>query len=228
MAVTPVLERKVNTDERVTAEVSRTTSMSADECHNSRIKVNYAKLINPDTTVGDVIPKEPVRQQQMAEPVRIQKPFLVEDARAKSEIFRADSAINSRHTEVAQAEEEDNEDLRPTAETIKYKSGSVSKFVVEDKISNKHTPASKMKKRDKIFLAVAVLVIVALFVLVIINSAVLTNLNSEVSYLQSNLETVKESYAEVLEDKGAYFDSENLMRIVSEFAQKLGMIKAYN
>ena len=224
MAVTPVLERKVNTEESVTAEVSRTTTMSADECHNSRIKVNYAKLINPDTTIGDVIPKEPVRQQQVVEPVRIQKPFLVEDARANSPIFRADSAINLRQTEEAQAEEEDNEDIRPTAETIKYK--SASKIVIDDKISNKQTKASKMKKRDKVLLAVALLVIVALFVLVVINSAVLSNLNSEISTLQSNLETVKDSYAEVVQNKEAYFDPQNILQVVNDFAQKFGMIKA--
>ena len=226
MAVTPVLERKVNTEESVTAEVSRTTTMSADECHNSRIKVNYAKLINPDTTIGDVIPKEPVRQQQVIEPVRIQKPFLVEDARANSPIFRADSAVNLRQTEEMRAEEEENEDLRPTAETIKYKSGAVSKIVIDDKISNKQTKASKMKKRDKVVLAVALLVIVALFVLVIINSAVLSNLNNEVSYLQNNLETVKDTYAEVSQNKEAYFEPQNILQVVSDFAQKFGMIKA--
>ncbi len=226
MAVTPVLERKVNTEENVTAEVSRTTTMSADECHNSRIKVNYAKLINPDTTVGDVLPKEPVRQQQQViEPVRAQRPYLVEGARAKSDLFRADSAINSRQVEEAHAEEEENEDLRPTDETIKYKSGATGKLVIDDKISNKQTKVSKMKKRDKVVLAVALLIIAALFVLVIINSAVLSNLNSEISSLQANLETVKDSYAETMQNKEAYFEPQNILRVVSEFAQKLGMIK---
>lgn len=226
MAVTPVLERKINTEESVTAEVSRTTTMSADECHNSRIKVNYAKLINPDTTIGDVIPKEPVRQQQVIEPVRIQKPFLVEDARANSPIFRADSEINNRQAEVAQEEEEENEDLRPTAETIRHKSIAGTKLVIDDKISNKQSKVSKMKKRDKVLLAVALLVIVALFVLVIINSAVLSNLNSEISNLQSNLETVKDNYAEVVQNKEAYFEPQHILQVVSDFAQKHGMIKA--
>ncbi|MDE7439092.1 MAG: hypothetical protein K2N23_01095 [Clostridia bacterium] len=222
----PVLERKLNTAENVTTEESRDVNMSAEERHNSRIKVNYAKLINPDTTVGDVIRREPAPQQRIVEPVREQKPFLVENARANSELFRADSAINRKQVEVnAQAEEEENEDLRPTAETIKYKSDVASKLVIDDKISNKQTKASKLSKRDKVIIAVSLLVIVALFVLVIINSAVLSNLNSEISYLESDLASVQDTYAEVVQDKTAYLDEENIMHVVSEFADKLGMIK---
>lgn len=222
----PVLERKLNTEENVATEVSRTTGMSADERHNSRIKVNYARLINPDTTVGDIICKETAQQQKVAEPVKEQKPFLVENARADAEIFRADSMINRKQAEInAVQDEEENEDLRPTATTIQYKTQKASKIVIDDNISNKQTKTSKLAKRDKIIIAVALLVIVALFVLVIINSAVLSNLNSEVSNLQTNLASVQENYTEVLQDKTSYLDEENLMQVVNDFATKLGMTK---
>ena len=218
----PVLERKLNTEDNVATEVSRNNNMTAEEHHNSRIKVNYAKLINPDTTVSDVIYKEPVHQQ-FAEPARTQKSFLVENARADAEIFRADSKINRRQAEADIAEEEENEDLRPTATTIQYKSDVASKVVIEDKISNKQTKISKMSKRDKIIMAVACVVVIALFILVIVNSAVLSNLNSEVSYLQTDLTEVQNSYSSVLEDKKAYFD--DIEEKVNDFAEDNGMVK---
>lgn len=222
----PVLERKLNTEENVTAEESRNVNMSADERHNSRIKVNYAKLINPDTTVGDIIYKETAQQQKVAEPVMEQRPFLVENARADAEIFRADSVINRKQAEVnVFAEEEENEDLRPTATTIQYKTQKASRVVIDDKISNKQTKTSKLAKRDKIIIAVALLVIVALFVLVVVNSAVLSNLNSEISYLQSDLATAQSNYTEVLQDKTSYLDEQNLVQVVSDFATQIGMKK---
>ncbi len=217
----PVLERKLNTEDNVATAENR-NNMTAEERHNSRIKVNYARLINPDATVGDVIRNENPVQHQYAEPVRTQKPFLVENARADAEIFRADSKIN-RKADVAQAEEEENEDLRPTATTIQYKSDVTSKVVIDDKISNKQTKISKLSKRDKVIMAVALVVIAALFILVIINSAVLSNLNSEMDYLQNDLATAQQSYNEAVGSKDAYLD--NIEETVNEFAEKNGMSK---
>ena len=218
----PVLERKVNTEEEFTTEESRETLMTAEERHNSRIKFNYARLINPDTTVGDIIEKE-TAQQRVEEPVIEQKPYLVENARATADIFRADSIINSRQAVVdqVQEEEEENEDLRPTQTTIQYRTEAASKVVIEDKISNREAKVSRFSKRDKVIMAVALLVIVALFVLVIINSAVLSNLNSEISYLETDLVTAQENYDEVLESKVDFFD--NIEEKVFNFAAKNGM-----
>ena len=120
-------------------------------------------------------------------------------------------------------EEEENEDLRPSATTIQYKTDVASKIVIEDNISNKQERVSRLTKRDKIVMAVALLVIVALFVLVIVNSAVLSNLNSEISYLQTDLAVAEENYTEVLESKESYF--EDIEEIVSSFAQQNGMSK---
>ena len=224
---TPVLERKLNTEEEVTTEESRSTFMTAEERHNARIRLNYARLINPDTKIGDIIEKENVPQQHVEEPVveepQIeQKPYLVENARADAEIFRADSAINRVQTEVNEIEEEEeNEDLRPSAETFKYKAGVATKVVVEDKISNREEKVSRFSKRDKVVMAVAFLVIVALFILVIVNSAVLTKLNNEISYLETDLVAAQEDYAEVLESKEIFFD--NIEETVTEFALQHGM-----
>ena len=219
----PVLERKVNTEEEVLTEESRNTGMTAEERHNARIRINYARLINPDTTVGDIIEKEAEIKQQVQEPVIEQKPYLVENARADAAIFRADSLINRRQVEVnEEQEEEENEDLRPSAETFKYKQGA-SKVVVEDKISNKQAKVSRLSKRDKIIMAVALLVIVALFILVIVNSAVLKNLNNEVSYLENDLVAAQESYDEVVESSNSYF--EKIEEKVADFARKNGMSK---
>ena len=71
-----------------------------------------------------------------------------------------------------------------------------------------------MTKKDKIILAVAFSVIVALFVLIIVNSAVISGLSSEVSVLKDSLSQAESTYAEVLAEKNAYLDSENLFQIV--------------
>ena len=81
-----------------------------------------------------------------------------------------------------------------------------------------------MTKKDKIILAVAFSVIVALFVLIIVNSAVISGLSSEVSVLKDSLSQAESTYAEVLAEKNAYLDSENLFQIVSDFAIKNGMV----
>lgn len=222
----PVLERKLNTEDNVATTDGRCVNMSADEHHNSRIRFNYARLINPDATVGDVIRKETVAQQKVAAPVREQRPYLVENARAEAEIFRADSKINNKQeTEASQAEEEENEDLRPSNTTIQYKTKATVKATIDDKISNRRSRLSKLTRRDKVIVAVTLLVIIALFVLVIVNSAVLSNLNAEIGYLNEDLTTARENFTEVLQDKTSYFNEQNIVRVVSEFAGKVGMTK---
>ena len=238
----PVLERKINTDD-VTAEKSRNSFMPAnhyvpernrnvlpndDASHNSRIKSNYERLINPELTVNDVINGEPVQQKSVEAPVVEQKPFWVENARADSDLFRVDSIINSRQAErnaeaepVNEQEEEENEDLRPSEETFKYRTIAESKVVTTDKVSNKQASVSRFSKRDKVIMAIALVVIVALFALVIINSAVLSKLNQEVSYLQNDLVVAQENYSEILESKQSFLD--NIEQTVYDFAQKNGM-----
>ena len=238
----PILERKINTENdfsvkristqtNFTKEESRpTTFKTTDEDHNARIKSIYEKIINPDSTVSDIIQNEPV-QQRAEEPVIEQAPIWVENARADSDLFRVDSMINSRQAQATkeaekeqeQQEEEENEDLRPSEETFKYRTVAKNTVVVEDKTADKHVKENKFSKRDKIVMVVALLVIVALFVLVIINSAVLSNLNREVSALQNDLVVAQENYEEILEDKESYFA--NIEETVADFAEQNGMSK---
>ena len=151
------------------------------------------------------------------------------NARADAEIFRADSLVNRKAEETvaesSRTEEDEDEDLRPTLTTIQYKTAGVAKVAEEGKIETK--PAVKragLTKKDKIILAVAFSVIVALFVLIIVNSAVISGLSSEVSVLKDSLSQAESTYAEVLAEKNAYLDSENLFQIVSDFAIKNGMV----
>lgn len=223
----PVLERKLNTEEK-TAEARNTALMNEEDRHNSQISSKYKALINPDATAHDVLGKEVTVQRRSeitAVPVREQKPFLVENARVDSDLFRADSVIN-RKTEIsAIAEEEENEDLRPTLETIKYRTENKSKIVIDDKISNKKSRLSKLTKRDIIIIAATALVVLALFILVVINSAVLSNINNEIDYLQSDLAIAREDYNEALKIKEDYLEENNISQIVNQFAAEMGMVK---
>ena len=236
----PILERKINTEndfsvkrintQQFTTEESRpTTFKTTDEDHNARIKSIYEKIINPDSTVSDIIQNEPV-QQRAEVPVIEQAPSWVENARADSDLFRVDSMINSRQAQATkepeqekEQEEEENEDLRPSEETFKYRTVAKNKVVIEDKTAEKQAKTTRFSKRDKIVMVVALLVIVALFVLVIINSAVLSNLNREVSSLQNDLVVAQENYDEIMEDKESYFA--NIEDTVADFAEQNGMSK---
>ena len=223
----PVLERKLNTEEK-TAEARNTALMNEEDRHNSQISSKYKALIKPDATAHDVLGKEVTVQRRSeitAVPVKEQKPFLVENARVDSDLFRADSVIN-RKTEIsAIAEEEENEDLRPTLETIKYRTENKSKIVIDDKISNKKSRLSKLSKRDIIIIAATALVVLALFILVVINSAVLSNINNEIDYLQSDLAIAREDYNEALKIKEDYLEENNISQIVNQFAAEMGMVK---
>lgn len=223
----PVLERKLNTEEK-TAEARNTALMNEEDRHNSQISSKYKALINPDATAHDVLGKEVTVQRRSeitAVPVKEQKPFLVENARVDSDLFRADSVIN-RKTEIsAIAEEEENEDLRPTLETIKYRTENKSKIVIDDKISNKKSRLSKLSKRDIIIIAATALVVLALFILVVINSAVLSYINNEIDYLQSDLAIAREDYNEALKIKEDYLEENNISQIVNQFAAEMGMVK---
>lgn len=237
MAVaTPVLER----------------TQQADELHNSLIRERYAKLINPETKLSDLRPQAaaPVQEAAVvdyatAEPAPVmeqapvayvqEKPYLVENARADADIFRADSAINRKVTVVqpmvqpqatAQIEtvEEENEDLRPTSTTMQFTTQAKSDAFEEGKIEN--TSAGKrisLSKRDKIAIAVVVAVIVALFALIIINSAIISGLNNDLSSLQSSLISAKMAYAGVSQDVADY--NANLSETLKHLAESLGMVK---
>ncbi|HBN13318.1 MAG TPA: hypothetical protein DD415_06855 [Clostridiales bacterium] len=232
----PVLERKVNTEEGVyTREMFRDSVMTADERHNACISANYAKLINPESTLKDFAENKTGESEREAAPVMrevgTESLYLVENARADADIFRADSAVNMPAIKVvnaasAQTEEEENEDLRPTQTTIQYKTTAVAKTVEEGKIktSAKANSKSLFTKRDKIIIAVALSVIVALFVLIIVNSAVISGLNSEVSSLQNALNAAEQTFTQVTEAKNSYLDSSNLFDTVSEFAKSNGMV----
>lgn len=213
----------------------------ADEAHNARIKNNYAMLINPDTKIDDLLCREeasvaaavPAVNFAPAAPAReayISRPYLVENARADSILFRADSPINRRENAVAQVnaqaecDEEDNEDLRPTATTIQYKTAVADKSATEGKISNYGAEKRvRLNKKEKIIVAVVVGVIVALLALIIINAAYISNLNSEISSLQSSLTDVTRAYSGI---SGQVRDFEaGIMDKVEEFARFHNMIK---
>lgn len=145
MAVaTPVFERKINTYK--TEDERRYEGMSADELHNSRISDNYARLVNPENKLKDIMASidaegshvvqpaveesEPVmRSAIQAQPRAAAGPapaYFVSNARADADIFRADSPINApavymqAQPAYADMAEEESEDLRPTKTTIQY------------------------------------------------------------------------------------------------------------
>lgn len=232
---TPILERKVNTEE--VNQVYTKRSAITDEEHNSLMGKKLAMLVNGNYTINDIITKTApasqaveettVEEVQKAEP-QIENRY-VENVRADSDLFRAYSAVNIRRAEMnstaSDEDEEENEDLRPTPTTIQYKTAGVKKSVEEGKIEiNSKTHKAGLTKRDKIIIAVAFTVILALFILIIVNSAVISNLNSSVSSLQTTLVEVKSEYDGLTAEKNEYMSEDNLSKVVSDFATENGMI----
>ncbi|MDE7182045.1 MAG: hypothetical protein K2O41_03290 [Clostridia bacterium] len=229
----PVLERKIDTKEEsdYRKEIGAESVMSAEEKHNSQISSNYAKLINPEYSLKDIIKREaePVQTKEplfmtVHREVRNEKPYLVENARATADIFRADSAINRKaetKITVAEVAEEENEDLMPTKTTIQYRTEGVKHDAEEGKIEN-ISSKKKISKKEKLIIAAVVSVIIALFVLIIINSAIISGVSNDLSSLETSLDTAKQTYTQVVAEKQQYLES--LQETVYEFATANGMI----
>ena len=168
------------------------------------------------------------KKQLFVEPAAKQAPYLVENARATADIFRADSPINRRllrSEEIVDVDdEEENEDLRPTQTTIQYKTSAVRESEESDVIET--ASAGKrfsLSKREKGIIAVVISVIVAMFALIIINSAILSGMNAEMSALQTTLDTVEETYNEVNKEVESLVNE--ALENVDEFAAGNGMVK---
>lgn len=187
MAVdTPVLERRTTELTRANAPFAVPTrcEYEAEDEHNARIKENYARLINPNNKIEDVFNvATPVKEEAaVAQPVQVE-PYLVQNARADAAIFRADNPINQRFVaDATVVNEDDSEDLRPTAATIQYR--TVDCVAEPEEQTSERFKLSKKQKTTIIALAA---VIVSLIVLIIINSTVIANLNADIANLNSNI-----------------------------------------
>ena len=226
-----VLERDVNTLEKIEEErkvSGYNAQMSADEQHNAQISERYARLISSNNNVDEVLGRSQQVVESKPRNELFAKPYLVENARADAEIFRADSPVNRKVMDiqpvmVAEDSEEENEDLRPTSTTIQYKTYGVKKAVEEVNVENTNTEKrAGLSKKEKIIIAAVVSVIIAMLVLIIVNSAVISGINADLGSLQSSLEVVKGSYAGISDEVSTLKDAaENAAR---EYAISIGMV----
>lgn len=231
---TPVLERETLQEKNERREYS--SALSADELHNAQIKENYKRLINPDfgmdevrgrsvapETKEEVKPSALNRAFESAAVRTEQRPYLVQNARADADIFRADSAINQYRAAVApkaavQSEEDENEDLRPTKTTIQYRTAEENN-AAEVKVSSS-AKSSVIGKREKIIIATFISVVVALFILVIVNSAVIAGLNNELYAIQDGINTARGALAGV----NAQIEVATGFEKIADFAATHGLI----
>ncbi len=236
MAVaTPVLERS-------------SVQELEDKRHDSLIKERYAKLINPELRINDLKSEQPVCEEEetCAQPVceaetvsevretvtHVAEPYFAPSGRADAEIFRVDSEINRRlrGEQMSEAasnanDEEENEDLRPTPTTIQYKTEKLKSNAEEGgKISTDSKKRINLSKRDIVIIATVVTVILALFVLIIVNSAIISGINSDISRLQSSLNTVRGAYSSVSDQVSDYVTN-HLEEDVRRMAESLGMVR---
>lgn len=152
------------------------------------------------------------------------QPYLVTNARADAEIFRADSPVNQRRTIVAEVsaaavDEDENEDLRPTETTIQYRTYAEQNRHAAKAVKEEETHI--LGKREKIIIATFISVVVALFILVIVNSAVIAGLNSELSVIQDSVVAARESLADINSQIWSAISEES----INAFAQAHNMIR---
>lgn len=185
--------------------------------------VRQAEYVQP-VTVRPVVEQPVVQQPAMVQAEQPAQPYLVTNARADAEIFRADSPVNQRFVSPAQApvviDEEENEDLRPTMTTIQYKNMTESEKREVRAIAAEQRNKRVLSGRDKAIIATFISVVVALFVLVIVNSAVIAGLNSELSIIENNINTV--SWA--LDNVNAQIDSITSLENIALYAQANGLV----
>lgn len=185
--------------------------------------VRQAEYVQP-VTVRPVVEQPVVQQPAMVQAEQPAQPYLVTNARADAEIFRADSPVNQRFVNPVQApvviDEEENEDLRPTMTTIQYKNMTESEKREVRAIAAEQRNKRVLSGRDKAIIATFISVVVALFVLVIVNSAVIAGLNSELSIIENNINTV--SWA--LDNVNAQIDSITSLENIALYAQANGLV----
>ena len=204
-ANTPVLERTSAT-EKIPSRNFGTDYVSEQE-HNARIRDTYAKLINPNYSLDEVFAREEAAMAREKERIannftkvddtRVDNTYLVRNARADAAIFRAESPVNAvTHEEEVALAEEENEDLRPTSTAIQYKTvGQTARKTGVYSVTESKRPL--LGKKEKTIIAIFVAVVVALLALVIINSAVIASLDSQITNVQSNIDTVRGAIAGV-------------------------------
>ena len=196
-----------------------------------------------------VAPVQAPVYQQPAQPAA-QPVYVVKNARANADIFRADSPVNrpaqafastpaqafaaAKAIAAANAapavEEEESEDLRPTATTIQYQTIGADGAVIinnttgvrqegeivrpeenEEKVSK-----FSLSKRDKAIIGVVVGLILAVFVLIIVNSAVISNLNNDISMLEGMAQTARVTYLGAMEQFNDLTSYDNVLSVATE------------
>lgn len=204
---TPVLERRAAQATKKQPEYLVPTRMDviAEEEHNARIRDNYARLVNPNSSIDDVFAAAEKEEAAVSSPVQqaAARPYLVENARANADIFRADSAINrvaAAPVMSAETDEEEDEDLRPTATTIQYR--TIDRTSVNVKTGAKTRNIFGFDKKQKIIIAVCVAIVVALISLIVVNSVIIANLNNEIAQVQSNISVLRGALAGVNDRMG--------------------------
>ena len=208
-AETPVLERRPEEKLRTAFRSQTYADSYEEEIHNARIRDNYARIINPESKIADIISatvqKEAAHEKEDVEVAKAtaSRPYLVENARADSAIFRADNPINKAQTGAESANavkavdaEEEDEDLRPTPTTIQYQ--TITRAQTNSAV-NTSTGKNKrvLSKKEKIVIAIYVCVIVALLALVVINSFIISGLSENIASVQSEIATVRGALAGV-------------------------------
>ncbi len=182
--------------------------------------------VQPQPIQQPIQPVQVVDAVRTAQPQPVQtQPYLVTNARADSDLFRADSPINQHRPVVAEApagkvEEDENEDLRPTMTTIQYKNITESDKREIRAMANEQRNKHVLERRDKIIIATFVSIVVALFVLVIVNSAVIAGLNGELSTIQTNLNIASETFDSIVSQIADLTSMES----IANYAQANGLV----
>lgn len=219
---TPVLDRTYETD----------------AMHNAKIRDNMKRLLSREDDIADLFaeprqdrasapveetPEEFVRRIDAIKISEPKKPYIRQEARETSNIFRADNELNRNRVlrirpTLAREEDVESEDLRPTQATIQYK--TVSNKAASKVNSANAAAKQEITSREKIILFAFIGVVIALFALVIINSAIIASLGNDLAAVKSNIDAAKDSLVAVNQGIRNIVAPEN----IANFAEAHNMI----
>ena len=145
-------------------------------------------------------------------------PAYAEPAYAQPQLSVQETyAVPEYADEAAEAYDEENEDLAPTATTIQYRTAREEKrTIVEEKKGH------AMTTQGKLLMAIYAVVVVVILALIIINTSVLRTIDASIADRRADLAAAT-AYAEELQEDIDYLtDSET---IINRAEEELGMVR---
>lgn len=198
-----------------------------DDCYGKYSRVKKNSIISSPVQQNNVaMPKQSIIDKKVE--ISSNSENLRSDI-IKSNVDMADvtnvstTSVYNVKEEEKYSDEEENEDHRPTAATLKHKNRSSN--VAYDKSEKKSGNFLCLTKKDKFIFFAAIGLIVVLLGGIILASTLISNKTNKVEASQKRLNEVVKMYEDSNSAKNDYLDENNLSVVLNNFATNKGMTR---